>query len=114
MVLIILMELGFQSHLDGFGYLWDAIERKVENRRKRVGTILMELETLYDSEVDYANIEQSVRHSISSAWGRRNREKWIKYLTSDFYEYGKPSNASFISQVACLAELWKNCHQETK
>ena len=110
-ILIVLMELSFQPHLDGFIYLRDSIERKTENQRKRVNAILLELVAFYHSVVDYANIEQSIRHCISSAWKRRNEVKWIKYLTSDFYAEGKPSNAAFISQVACMTELWRNCQQ---
>ena len=111
-ILVVLLELRFQSHLDGFVYLRDSIERKYENRRKRVNAILLELATLYNPETDYANIEQSIRHCIAIAWKKRNREKWIKCLTSDYYAEGKPSNASFISHVACLAELWKKCQKQ--
>ena len=109
MILIVLLELNFQPNLDGFEYLRDSIERKVENRRQRVNAILMELASMYEEGIDYSNIEQSIRHCIRAAWRRRDEEKWIKYLTSDFYSRGKPSNAYFISQMACLAELWQSC-----
>ncbi len=110
-VMILLMELGIATHLDGFDYLIQAIRIYEEDFR------LVILYGLYPSvakhygiKIESKNIEQSIRSAIRAAWETRDVVVWSWY----FPKGKKPSSEEFIAQIARILHLWKGSCEAKK
>lgn len=110
-VLLALIDMEFQAHTDGFGYLRDSISIKSHNPKMRLSAAYQEIIHNYNDQIDSAQIEQTIRSSITSAWKTRNDNKWGYYLPEFIRCAKKPSNNEFISRIACIMELWRSCKE---
>lgn len=106
-VLALLMEMSFQSHIDGFWQLRDAIVLKHTHYHLRYGEIYTEVGKRYGVGTGSKQVEQTIRDAISAAWDDKNEETW-GYFFSDKRtgELVKPSNSVFIGQMASIMVLW--------
>lgn len=110
-IMAILLELGFSPDSEGFNYLCEAIELKVNDRKLHLSEIYQAIEGRYDSSMGYFQIDQAIRSVIKSAWIGRKEEKWIKLFSAFTQETEKrPSNFKFICYVTCLVILLKYDH----
>lgn len=107
-ILLLLMELGFQTHTDGFGYLRKAIFLKYNNPGMRMSAIVQEIVKMSDDAVGTKQIEQAICSAIETAWADRDEEKWGLI----FYDkLEKPTNKVFVARIACIMELWNSCRE---
>ena len=110
-ITILLMELGFPSHLLGFSFLVDAIEIFEEDFKSIVLYGLYPcIAKRYDKKIDSKNIEQTIRDAIKKAWESRDKVIWSYY----FPKGKKPSNEEFIAQIARILHLWKGSCEAQK
>lgn len=108
-ILALLIELGFQSGVDGFGYLRRAIMIRFRNPDIRLAAIYQELIHIYGDDIDAHMIDQAIRSCIEYVWNCRDLEKWNYFFpTNRTGKQGRPSNMEFISRVACFMELWNS------
>ena len=99
-VMIILLELGFEPKYDGYHYLVKAIGLYIQAPSQiTVKNLYVAVAALYNGSVDADMIEQAIRSAIRKAWKKSNN--WNCYFQD------RPSNADFISMIACVVELWK-------
>lgn len=105
-ILILLMEMGFQTHKEGFGYLRKAIYLRYHNQDLRMSSIAVEIVKMTGDTVSSKQIDQSICEVIEGAWDNRDDETWGLLFDDSL---GKPSNKVFVSRLACVMELWNNC-----
>ena len=112
-ILALLIELGFQSSADGFGYLRKAIHIRYLNSDLRLTEIYEQIVCTSDSGITVNQVEQAVLSAIDNAWKNRDVEKW-DYFFSERRTGNKkrPGNKEFIAQIACFMELWFSHCQE--
>ena len=111
--LAILLDLGLSVQCDGFIYLRIAIERKLSEPQLRCQDIYEAVCDEYDCSVTPAQVEQSIRSAIDSAWNCSAWERWDPLFPPEKGERRKrPSNHSFISRIACILELWSCCRRD--
>lgn len=112
-ILAVLIELGFQSHMDGFWILRKAILIKYEHQELRMSMVFEEIITSAGFEMSYNQMEQAVLSAIDSAWKNRDIEKWDYFFSEErMGKVRKPTNKEFISHMACFMELWNSHCQE--
>lgn len=106
--LTVLIELGFQTHVDGFVYLRKALQMRCDKADMRLSDIYREIADACDISISSRQIEQAIITAIDLAWQNRDNEKWSYFFREEFLET-KPSNKVFIAQLACFLELWRDC-----
>lgn len=112
-ILALLIELGFQTSSDGFGYLRKAIFVRYQSPVLRMSEIYNELVDSSDSSLHANQVEQAILSSIESAWKNRDQEKWDYFFSERRTgKKKKPGNKEFIAQIACFMELWFSHCQE--
>ena len=106
--MIILLELGFEPKYDGYHYLVNAIVLYLQVPSQiTVKNLYSAVAALYNGSVDAEQVEQAIRSAIRKAWNKSS-ENWYCYFQA------RPSNADFISTIACIVELWKGWCEEYK
>lgn len=111
-ITIILMNLDFETHLDGFYYLREAIHKKTCDLKLQLIGIFYQIIQECDDQVDQRQLEQIIRHSIERAWRIRNEDNWHRLLPDRLWKKKRPSNLAFIARIAYLMELWKDCRKD--
>ena len=112
-ILALLIELGFQTHTDGFGYLRKAINLRYQHPDMRLADIYGEIIVSSGSSVSASQVEQAILAAIENAWKNRDREKWDYFFSEQRTGRKKrPGNKEFIAQIACFMELWFSHCQE--
>lgn len=110
LIMVLLLELDFDSDCDGFDYLVNAV---MFYRRNPLQSITQDLYNSvaeeYDQGVTPAQIEQSIRRAINSAWSNCNETEWQRYFPK---QDTKPTNGQFVSKLARLVDLWEGCKSE--
>lgn len=105
--LAVLMELGFQSCTDGFGYLRKSICMKCLYPDMKIAAIYHEIVRVSGPGVSYNQVEQAIFTSIENAWTNRDREQWDYFFSESVMGSSKkPTNKQFICQIAVFMELW--------
>lgn len=110
-VMICLLELGIDPKHDGYRYLIRLIVLYIEAPTQMSNkSLYIALSALYNGIVDAEQIEQSIRSAIKKAWKNRDPETWSMFFRQNADgDVDKPSNAEFVSMIACAVELWKGC-----
>lgn len=112
-ILAVLIELGFQSHMDGFWILRKAIQIKYENQELRMSMVFEEIVSSSGFGMSSNQLEQAAFSAIDSAWKNRDAEKWDYFFSEErLGKQRKPTNKEFISHMACFMELWNSHCQE--
>lgn len=111
-----LLDLGIEPKHDGYHYLTHLIVLYLESSSQvSIKNLYIAVAALYNGIVDADQIEQSIRSAIRKAWEKRDQQVWICYFKPNADgSIDKPSNAKFISRVACVLELWKGCCEAEK
>lgn len=106
-IMVLLLELDFDSDCDGFDYLVNAV---IFYRMNPLQSITQSLYSSVAKECDQGvtptQIEQSIRRAINSAWSNRDEAEWQRYFPK---QDTKPTNGQFISRLARLVDLWEGC-----
>lgn len=110
-VLALLMDLGFSESLDGLTFTREAIFLRYQNNLLRFNAIYTMVAQRCGLGEDTDPIEQAVRKSITDAWQRGSRSKWVLLLYPE-RKVVCPTNGQFISRCACLMQLWLECCEE--
>ena len=110
-VKVFLLELGLEPKFDGYHYLIRLIVLYLEAPTQvPIKNLYIAMSALYGGIVDAEQIEQSVRNAIRNAWKNRDIKIWSNYFRQNSSgEVDRPSNAEFISKIACVVDLWKGC-----
>lgn len=112
-ILAVLIELGFQTSSDGFGYLRKAIFVRYQSPEVRMSEIYNTVVGSSDASLTVSQVEQAILSSIESAWKIRDQEKWDYFFSERRTgKKKKPGNKEFIAQIACFMELWFSHCQE--
>lgn len=107
-ILTLLVELGFQVHMDGVGYLRKAILLRCNDPDMRLSSIYQEIVRLYGFALSCNQVEQAMVGAIEVAWKNRDSAMW-RYFFYGVMEETKPSNKAFVARIACFMELWRDC-----
>lgn len=108
-ILALLMDMGFQSHTDGFGYLRMALLIRYQNPGMRVSMIYMQIVQTSEIALTTKVVEQGILSSIETAWNNRDEEQWNLFFNEKkMGRAGRPTNREFISEIACFMELWSS------
>lgn len=109
-ILILLIELGFQTSADGFGYLRKAIFLRYQNPDMRASSIYLEIARTSTAKVSRNQVDQAIMTVTASAWETRDSAKWDYFFSEKKMRTSrKPTNKEFIAEMGCIMELWKNC-----
>lgn len=111
-VTIILIDLNFEPHYDGFECLKDSISLKSRNLKLRLSDIFRQISVDYQGQADGRMLEMTIRRCIEYAWGLRREDVWCKILPERLWKTERPSNYVFIARIAYLVDLWNNCSRE--
>lgn len=107
LIMVLLLELDFDSDCDGFDYLVTAV---MFYRRNPLQSITQDLYSSvaeeFDQGVTPVQIEQSIRRAINSAWNDHDETEWQRYFPK---QATKPTNGQLISRLARLVDLWEGC-----
>ena len=104
-ILIMLMELEFVEHHDGFEYLRTAIYVFGEEREQLIAQGLYSVVAMRcGRDINEAVVERSIRTAIDAAW-KSHADSWNVFFPSG----ERPSNIRFIARMAKYLELWKGC-----
>ncbi len=96
----IMLELGFSTKLQGYGYLREAILEMADNPGQSVTKILYQAVGKICGATNI-QVERSIRSAINKAWGQRNEAMWRLYFSvSSDGTVQHPSNAVFIATIA--------------
>ena len=111
-VIMILLELRFPTHHEGFDFLVTAIVLCIEDsRRIALSNIYEETAELYRgcrAEV----VDQAIRRVIKQAWRDGDIAIWMRYFpTYRGEEFKMPTNMVFITMIARVVELWTGCRE---
>ena len=107
-ILVLLIEMGFQVHMEGFGYLRKALRLKCEDTDLRLADIYQEIARRSNPRISCGQIEQAIVAAIDVAWKNRDSSTW-GYFFHGVRKDSKPSNKVFIARIACFLELWRDC-----
>lgn len=111
-VILVLIELRFETHKDGFGYLKHSIARYFQEPGHLKKDVYPAVSELYSMEITSMQMDTAIRSVIEDAWNRRDDEVWSYYFPPDRNGIiHRPSNAEFISRIAVFVELWKGCNK---
>lgn len=106
--MILVMELGVPTHIDGFQYLVHAVPIYYENPTQSImKDLYSKVAEMSRKDVTYTHVEQAIRNAIKIAWKKRHSTDWEIYFPDNMHE--KPSNVEFISRITRLIELWQGC-----
>lgn len=111
--LALLAELGFQAHMDGFGYLRKAILLRYRNYDLRLAEMYAEIIQTSSIQISYTQVDQAIRCAIDAAWKNRDKETWDLFFSEQ--KMGKkkrPSNYEFIAEMGYILELWHSKYRE--
>lgn len=111
-ILTILIEMRFDTQLDGFTYLRQAIEICYHHPGIRMAAIYQKIAE--GSEKEYLNIYQisaAIRDAIMIAFDTREPEVWNILFATEVWE-SAPVNQVFITRLGCLMELWDRSRRE--
>ena len=109
-ILLVLIELRFETHKDGFGYLKHSIDRYFQEPGHLTKDIYPSVAEMYSTDITSLQMDTAIRSVIEDAWKRRDDEMWSYYFPPDQNgKNHKPSNAEFISRIAVFVELWRGC-----
>ena len=110
--LALLIEMGFQTNVDGFWQLRDAIVLKWIDYRRRFSEIYEEIGADYGL-LGTKPVEERIRIVLESAWNNRNEISW-GYFFSDKRtgKLKRPTTGTFIGHMACVLELWNRSCKE--
>lgn len=94
----VLLNIGVAPNLDGFGYLVEAINIKIEQPEERAMHIYSQI--AQNNNKTCSKVERGIRHAISRAWDNGNRDFQSKLFGySKDRVKGKPKNTMFIASV---------------
>ena len=109
-IIAILIELGFKTDLDGFGYLKHSIAQFLREPGHLATDIYPLVIEMYSTKINSVQMDNAIRTVIDDAWKRRDDEVWSYYFQPDRNgRIRRPSNAEFISRIAVFVELWQGC-----
>lgn len=109
MVIVVLLELGVATKLDGFDYIMRGIILLCDDPALLITKgVYPEIGKCYEPRIGSQQVERSIRTAISDAWSQRNSKVWGYYFTDP----KKPTNAEFITRIARILELWRCCQRE--
>lgn len=93
-----LNKLGIPVHLRGYGYLKYGIMRCIEcpEELESVTKILYPA-IAKKYQTSSGKVEHGMRHAITKAWERKEKEEWRKIFGS--YKMTKPTNSQFLAAV---------------
>ena len=112
-ILVLLLDMGFTTHSDGFNFLRQAILLRYHNSGHRFTKALYpEVGRKAIPEAGTDQVEQSIRNAITAAVGCGDEELWRCFFSDRNGNLIRPSNAEFISRIACILELWHRCCKE--
>lgn len=95
----VLLEMGFRTRLDGYGYLLEAVLIMAQHPGLSITKELYP-EVAQRCNSESALVERSIRSAIASAWKRRDEQMWKRYYGIRGDTSGKaPSNGDFISRL---------------
>ena len=107
----ILLQLGLKPKLDGYQQLLIAIPRYLEDPRQNLTKELYDFVGHQVGKTALA-VERSMRHTISSAWGRADMALWRQYFpAAPDGTVPKPTVGSFIAHIAAVLEQ-QQTHQK--
>ena len=110
----ILLELGFSTKLQGYGYLREAILEMSENPGQSVTKILYPAVGKICGATNI-QVERSIRSAINKAWDQRNEALWRLYFpVSADGTVQRPSNAVFITTIADRINMDRGVQQMCK
>jgi len=110
----ILLELGFSTKLQGYGFLREAILEMTENPGQSVTKILYPAVGKICGATK-TQVERSIRSAINKAWDRRNENLWRLYFpASSDGTVRHPSNAVFIAAIADRISMERGMQQMCK
>ena len=110
----ILLELGFSTKLQGYGYLREAILEMTENPGQSVTKILYPAVGKICAATSI-QVERSIRSAINKAWDQRNEALWRLYFpVSADGTVQHPSNAVFIATIADRINVDRGVQQMCK
>lgn len=112
-IIMMLIDMGFQVHMDGFGYLVDAILLKSKHLKMRIGSVYDEIIESSNEPLSSFHIEQAIRNSIKKAWKNGTHDKWLYFFSGEEIGVKYPSNKVFISKMAYLLEVLYRCGEVT-
>lgn len=114
-VIAVLIELGFETHWDGFGYLKFAICRYAERPGRLHKDIYPYVSEIYSSDPTIQIIDSAIKSAIDMASSRKDDKVWSYYFPKDSDgNIRKPSNGEFITRIAAFVELWQGCCKEER
>ncbi len=103
---VLLHELDFATHLDGYRQLCFAIPLYGQNPELRLSKELYPAVAKQFGLSDARTVEHSIRKAVSSAWLNMDRTVWARYFPPEpDGVIPCPSNKSFISRLAQMLEL---------
>ena len=112
--IVVLLDLGLATTMDGFDYLKNAIVLRYEGPARMLSKeIYPKVGSQYFPEVNDDQVEQAIRSVIKEAWRNRDEKVWGYYFSKD--QNGKikcPTNAEFITRIVYFLVLWQGCSQE--
>ena len=110
----ILLDLGFSTKLQGYGYLREAILEMTENPGQSVTKILYPT-VGKTCGANRTQVERSIRSAINKAWEQRNEAMWKLYFpASSDGKVQRPTNAVFIAAVADRINMDRGMQQMCK
>lgn len=105
--LALLVQLGFQSYVDGFGYLRKAVCFKCQDPDMRLSAIYQKIVEAYEFTIDQNQIEQAMLSAIKFAWENREAEDWDYFFSAKrMKKTTRPTIKEFVAQIGCVMELW--------
>jgi len=113
-VKLILMDLGFPIHLDGFGYLRLTIPLGFKTPSQIViGELLDKVGQMYVPQVDQKSVISAVEKAIKCAWKDRDTDIWRMYFPRYILIRRKvPSVLEVVSMLIYFLELWQDCYEK--
>ena len=66
----------------------------------------------FEPQRGWRQVEYGIRTTIIAAWNHRDEDIWVYYIPENVRDAQRPSNGEFISQIACILELWRKCNKE--
>ncbi len=92
----VLLNLGFSTKHNGFGYLREAIILMARDPVQSVTKVLYPA-IAHSFSCQKGNVERSIRTALDCAWERGDRRRWNQYFPDSSQ---RPSNAVFITRLA--------------
>lgn len=111
-IVVVLMELCVPTKCVGFEFIKKAIELQIEDPTRTLNKdIYLEISLRYKLNSE-EQVEQAIREAIKIAWRSGSRKAWDWYFSYDGRAaVKKPSNSDFISRVAYILEIWRECRK---